>query len=147
MKYIIDFESHQGFLQILGVTEFMDQMAAPVSFQVRGGARLLQTLHDAVEECLVRIQEIDAGFHSDRDCHHAFEAGFVVFRPGDIPVTLVTQARRTSLIIGARQVGHGVIENLPALHKALQKAMAQLDKLDQAETAREKRRRASNKNT
>lgn len=146
MKYIIDFESHQGFLQILGVTEFMDQLAAPLAFQVRGGARLLQTLHDAVGECLVRIQEIDEGFHSDRDCHHAFEGGFVTFRPGDIPVTLVTQARRTSLIIGARQVGNGVIENLPALHKALQKALAQLDKLDQAETVREKRRRAT-KNT
>ena len=146
MKYIIDFESHQGFLQILGVTEFMDQMAAPVAFQIRGGARLLQTLHDAVEECLVRIQRIDEGFHSDRDCHHAYEGGFVTFRPGDIPVTLVTQARRTSLIIGARQVGNGVIENLPALHKALQKALAQLDKLDQEETVREKRRRAA-KNT
>ena len=146
MKYIIDFESHQGFLQILGVTEFMDQLAAPLAFQVRGGARLLQALHDAVEECLVRIQEIDEGFHSDRDCHHAFEGGFVTFRPGDIPVTLVTQARRTSLIIGARQVGNGVIENLPALHKALQKALAQLDKLDQAETVREKQRRAT-KNT
>ena len=146
MKYIIDFESHQGFLQILGVTEFMDQLAAPLAFQVRGGARLVQTLHDAVEECVVRIQRIDEGFHSDRDCHHAFEGGFVTFRPGDIPVTLVTQARRTSLIIGARQVGNGVIENLPALHKALQKALAQLDKLDQAETVREKQRRAT-KNT
>lgn len=146
MKYIIDFHSHQGFLQILGVTEFMDQMASPLAFQVRGGARLVQTLHDAVEECVVRIQEIDEGFHDDRACHHAFEGGFVTFRPGDIPVTLVTQARRTVLVIGARQVGHGVIENLPALHKALQKAMVQLDKLDQAETAREKRRRAT-KNT
>ena len=146
MKYIIDFESHHGFLQILGITESNDQLAAPLAFQVRGGARLLQTLHDAVEECLVRIQTIDECFHSDRACHQAFEAGFVTFRPGDIPVTLVTQARRSTLIIGARQVGEGAIDNLPALHKALKKALARLDKLDQAETVREKRRGAT-KNT
>lgn len=146
MKYIIDFESHQGFLQILGVTEFMDQMAAPVAFQIRGGARLLQTLHDAVEECVVRIQKIDEGFHSDRDCHQAYEGGFVIFRPGDIPVTLVTQARRATLLLGSRQVGHGAIDNLWELNKALKKALAQLDKLDQEETARGKRRRAT-KNT
>lgn len=147
MKYIIDFESHHGFLQILGMTESNDQLAAPLAFQVRGGARLLQTLHDAVEECVVRIQEIDEGFHGDRDCHHAFEGGFITFRPGDIPVTLVTQARRSTLIIGARQVGEGVIDNLPALHKALKKALARLDKLEQEETMREEKRRTSNKNT
>lgn len=136
MKYIIDFETHHGFLQILSVTEHRDQMAAPMAFQVRGGARLIQTLHDAVEECLARIQAIDEGFHDDRDCHRAFEGGFVTFRPGEIPVTLVTQARRTTLLIGSRQVGEGVINNLPDFHKALKKAVERLDRLDQEETAR-----------
>lgn len=142
MKYLVDFESNHGFLQIFGVTEYGDQMAGPLAFQVRGGAQLLESLSDAVGECLARIKAIDEGFHNDQACRQAFEDSFVIHAAGQTPVTLVTQARRTTLIIGARQVGNGALFNLDAFQKALKKALARLEKIDH-EVQSETRKRAA----
>lgn len=123
MHYLIDLENNRGFVQILGLTSTLTPAETPLAFQVRGGASLLERLASALAEAHERILAIDAAFHDDPAAREAFEAGFVVFRAGDVPVTCVVQRRAVSLMLGARQVGVGAVA-LDALRDAVSRAQA-----------------------
>lgn len=123
MKYSLDLNSANGFVQVFGVVEYGDNMARPVAFQVRGGASLVAMLVKVLEAGVAAIQDVDARFHEDVVARNAFECGHIIFQPGDIPVTLMIQRREATLLIGHQYFGEGPVRNLPGLLEAAKAAL------------------------
>lgn len=124
MKYIVDLDTNNSFVQIFGATETFAPMEAPVAFQVRGGISLVEKIASAMDEVEQRCKEIEDLYHENDKARADFDLGFVVFRPGNTPVTCVVQARRVSLLIGERQFGNGSIQVKP-FQEALAKVLPQ----------------------
>lgn len=123
MKYIIDLNTNSAFIQVIGLTETNATMEAPLAFQVRGGKQLLEKIQRVLLQSHTRIKDIDDRFHEDMTARTAFENGFVVFEPGETPVTCIVCRRRATLILGDRQVGSGSVQ-LDSLLLAVSTALA-----------------------
>lgn len=123
MKYTIDLNTSNGFVQIFGAVEFGDNMARPVAFQVRGGASLVASLVQVLAQGLTELERIYATFHEDPAAQMAFEQGHVVFQPGEIPLTLMLQRSSATLLIGQQLFGEGPVRNLPGLLEAAKLAL------------------------
>lgn len=123
MKYTIDLNTSNGFVQIFGAVEFGDNMARPVAFQVRGGASLVASLAQVLAQGLAEIERIYATFHEDPAARTAFEQGHIVFQPGEIPLTLMLQRSCATLLIGHQLFGEGPVRNLPGLLDAAKLAL------------------------
>lgn len=123
MKYIIDLNTNSAFIQLFGLTETNTTMEAPLAFQVRGGKYLLEKIQRVLSQGQARIKDIDDRFHEDMAARAAFENGFVVFEPGEIPVTCIVCRRRATLVVGDRQVGTGSVQ-LDSLLLAVSTALA-----------------------
>ena len=124
MKYIVDIDSNPGFIQIIGTSELGDRAVSPFVFQIRGASSMLMRLREAIAECLLRIKHLEARLHESHEAHDEFHYGFVTFHPGHIPITLMTHAGQTTLTIGHQQVGCGVIHDLYALQRAIQRTLS-----------------------
>lgn len=122
MRYTIDTQSNSKFIQFFGSTETNAVNESPMAFQVRTSASLLVQLDAVLDEVTQRIKAVDAQFHSSAEARQAFECGFVVFRPGEVPVTCVVQRRSAVLLVGGHPFGDSPID-LPALHYAVKKAL------------------------
>ncbi len=123
MRYTVDLTTNRDFLQIFGTTESLAPMEVPLAFQVRGGSEVLLALASALDEVHERIHSVDAQFHDSVEARNDFERGFIVFRPGEVPVTCMVHRRDVVLMLGRRQVGSGPIalEPLRAAVNAVRK--------------------------
>ncbi len=104
MKYTFDVQTSAQFIHIISQPEPGDSMAAPRIAQVRADPAILRSLLQAVEEaeCTAKLQE--QGYHDDPQLARNFDNGVCVFKPGELPVTLVMQRRRFEVLVGTQQV-------------------------------------------
>lgn len=123
VKYQIRVDHATGFICIFGMPERGDNFSYPVAFQVRGSVWLLERIAKAIAERNERMAEIEAHYHDDDKARDAFDQGFVTFMPGDIPVTLVSIQRYSTLIVGTSAFGDGPVRNLCALEKAIRQTL------------------------
>ena len=116
MKYTIDLDTNNCFVQIFGVTESGRQYEQPFAFQARGGRSLLERLQRCLVGAVGAIEYIDSVYHDCNDAKREFHTGTAVFEPGEIPVVALIQERRVSMLVGMQQFGAGalVVPNLLA---------------------------------
>ncbi len=122
MKFKIDLDTNNGFIQIFGVTEYGRMNEVPIAFQVRGGHTFLSTLADTLQKVLDSIMMVDDQYHDNAKAKRDFHEGMVVFTPGDTPITAIIKERAVTLVIGSRLFGTGPVKVealLEAVHLTL----------------------------
>ena len=102
MKFKIDLDTNNGFIQIFGITEFGCIGEVPIAFQVRGGHTFLSTLADTLQKVLDSILIVEDQYHDNSKARRDFHEGMVVFAPGDVPITAIIKERLVTLVIGSR---------------------------------------------
>lgn len=122
MKFKIDLDTNNGFVQIFGITEYGHLGEVPVAFQVRGGHTFLAALADTLQNVLDSIMVVDDQYHYSPKAKRDFQEGMVVFTPGEIPITAIIQQRMVTLVIGSRLFSAGQVkveDLLEAVHFTL----------------------------
>lgn len=122
MKFKIDLDTNNGFIQIFGVTEYGRLGEVPIAFQVRGGHTFLAALADTLQRVLDSIMLVDDQYHDSPKAVRDFQEGMVVFTPGEVPITAIIQQRIVTLVIGSRLFSTGPVnvgDLLEAVHMTL----------------------------
>ena len=122
MKFKIDLDTNNGFIQIFGVTEYGRLGEVPIAFQVRGGHTFLAALADTLQRVLDSIMLVDDQYHDSPKAVRDFQEGMVVFTPGEVPITAIIQQRIVTLVIGSRLFSTGPVKVealLEAIHLTL----------------------------
>lgn len=122
MKFKIDLDTNNGFIQIFGVTEHGRLGEVPIAFQVRGGHTFLAALADTLQNVLDSILIVEDQYHDNSKARRDFHEGMVVFTPGEVPITAIIQQRIVTLVIGSRLFGTGPVnvgDLLEAVHMTL----------------------------
>lgn len=115
MKFKIDLDTNNGFVQFFGATEYGMLGEMPIAFQVRGGLGILESIAKTLEKCVQEIVRIDENYHTDTAARNDYEYGVVVFTPGRIPITAILQERIVTLVVGTRTFGGGPVKTTPLL--------------------------------
>lgn len=123
MRYFVDVKTNPRFVQIFGATDALASMESPLAFQIRGGRTLLECLRSVCERCIAKVRDIDLRYHDDPTARFEFEGGFVIFEPGDLPITCIVRRRVATLVLGGQQVGSDAVQ-LEALMAAVDSALA-----------------------
>lgn len=123
MKFKIDLDTNNGFIQIFGITEYGCIGEVPIAFQVRGGHSFLTALADTLKKVLKSIVETDEEYHDSFQAYTDFHEGTVVFTRGEIPITAIIQQRMVTLVIGSRTLGTGPVK-VEALLEAVRTTLA-----------------------
>lgn len=122
MKFKIDLDTNNGFIQIFGVTEYGRLGEVPIAFQVRGGHTFLAALADTLQNVLDSIMLVDDQYHDSPKAVRDFQEGMVVFTPGEVPITAIIKQRIVTLVIGSRLFSTGPVnvgDLLEAVHMTL----------------------------
>lgn len=123
MKFKIDLDTNNGFIQIFGVTEYGRLGEVPIAFQVRGGHTFLAALADTLQRVLDSIMLVDDQYHDSPKAVRDFQEGMVVFTPGEVPITAIIQQRIVTLVIGSRLFSTGPVK-VEALLEAIRLTLA-----------------------
>lgn len=110
MKYIIDLDTNNYFVQIFGITEAGRQYEQPFAFQARGGRSLLERIQRCLLNAMQNIAALDEEYHEYTESKIDFHCGITVFEPGEIPVVAMIQERRVAVLVGLQQLGVGMLD-------------------------------------
>lgn len=133
MKYIVDTNTNNMFLQIIGLTETNKQMEYPIAFQIRNFPGLLDNIIEVIEECYEKMIWIERNYHGSRVAEEQYRYGVPVFRGGEIPVTAIVKERGISLMIGSKVLGDGYLNSPNNLLHALKEEQKKEEALYKAE--------------
>lgn len=115
MKFTIDLDTNNYFVQIFGTTEAGRQYEQPFAFQARGGRSLLERIQRCLISVVETIEYIDEAYHDcsetkSRFAKSLFHHGTTIFESGEAPVVAMIQERQVVVLVKMQQLGTGPLD-------------------------------------